>query len=156
MAHGMVGLYVVVLTMGAFFGYIGSAYLSDMLGRKPNFFTYVAGSTAVLCIYMLAPMPDWLCLVMGFPLGFFSQGLYGGMGTFFSELFPTAIRAGGTSFADSAGRLGAASGVAVVGMLAHTLGIGSALLYICLASYGLILIATVLLPDTCARTSIER
>ena len=156
MAHGMVGLYVVVLTMGAFFGYIGSAYLSDMLGRKPNFFTYVAGSTAVLCIYMLAPMPDWLCLVMGFPLGFFSQGLYGGMGTFFSELFPTAIRASGTSFAYSAGRLGAASGVAVVGMLAHTLGIGSALLYICLASYGLILIATVLLPETCARTSIER
>ncbi|GBQ26581.1 MFS transporter [Gluconacetobacter sacchari] len=142
------GLYVIVLTAGAFFGYIGSAYLSDARGRRPNFFIYVTGSIAILTAYLCIPMPGWALLVAGFPLGFFSQGLYGGMGTFFSELFPTQIRASGTSFAYSAGRLGAASGVALVGALAHGIGIGAALLWVCLASYLLVMIATMLLPET--------
>ncbi|MBM9400515.1 MFS transporter [Gluconacetobacter azotocaptans] len=151
LSHGAVGLYVIVLTAGAFAGYIASAYLADARGRRPNFLFYVAGSLLTLLAYLCLPMPPWLLLVAGVPLGFFSQGLYGGMGTFFSELFPTAVRASGTSFAYSAGRLGAASGVAFVGVLAHGYGIGPALLAVCLLSYVLVLVATLLLPETRGR-----
>ena len=36
--------------------------------------------------------------VLGFPLGFFSQGVFSGMGPFLTELFPTRMRGSGHGF----------------------------------------------------------
>jgi hypothetical protein len=53
-----------------------SAWLSDRIGRRLNFILYEVGSIAIVIAYTLLPMGDTLMLVLGFPLGFFSQGVF--------------------------------------------------------------------------------
>jgi hypothetical protein len=43
-------------------------------------------------IYMLAPIDNQVMLVLGFPLGFFANGLFTPMGPYLTELFPTKSR----------------------------------------------------------------
>jgi hypothetical protein len=43
-------------------------------------------------------------LLLGFPLGFFSEGVFSGMGPFLTELFPTRMRGSGQGFSYNFGR----------------------------------------------------
>ena len=81
-----------------------SAWLSDEIGRRRNFFVFAIGSMAAVLLYTLAPISNQQMLVLGFPLGFFASGIFSGMGAFFTELFPTRIRGSGQGFCYNFGR----------------------------------------------------
>ncbi len=145
------GGYVSVLACGAFCGYVAGGHLSDSRGRRQKFLIFAAGSAAVLALYLFAPLGDVNVLLLGLPLGFFSQGSYSSLGLFFSELYPTCIRGSGTSFAYGIGRLGAAAWVVVVGLAAPVVSLGGAIGIACLCCYGLVAVAALLLPETRGR-----
>ena len=142
------GSYVMVVTLGAFCGYICSAYLTDAVGRRRNFLVFAVGCWAIDFAYMLLPVSNGLILVLGFPFGFFTQGIYASLGPYFTELFPTRIRATAQSFAYNFGRSIGALFVAFVALLAEVMPLGQAIGLFSLAGYAVALIATLLLPET--------
>jgi len=142
------GYYVFVVTAGAFVGYIVSAYLSDAIGRRRNFLLFSVGSVAIVALYTYVPVSDPVMLLLGVPLGFFTVGIYSALGPYFTELFPTAVRASGQSFAYNFGRSLGAVVVTLVGMLAQVMPLGEAIGVFALAGYVLAVIATMLLPET--------
>ena len=137
-----------VTTAGAFLGYICSAYLTDRVGRRPNFLFYVFGCLIVDFTYFFVPGSNLLMLLLGVPLGFFSQGIYASLGPYFTELFPTSIRATGQAFAYNFGRTVGATFIAVIGFLAESLPLNWAMGVLSLGGYALAVIATLLLPET--------
>ncbi len=141
--------YVLVVTIGAFFGYVASAYLSDAIGRRRNFMIFSVCSLVIVLIYTWIHASNVVMLLLGLPLGFFAVGVYSSMGPYFTELFPTAIRATGQSFAYNVGRSLGAFFVTFVGMLAQVMPLGQAIGLMSLGGYSLAIVATVLLPETC-------
>ena len=142
------GSYVMVVTVGAFCGYLCSAYLTDAVGRRRNFLLYAVGCWVIDFAYMLLPLDNTAILILGFPFGFFSQGIYASLGPYFTELFPTRIRATGQSFAYNFGRSIGAFFVTIVAYLANVLPLGQAIGVMSLGGYALAIIATLLLPET--------
>lgn len=142
------GSYVMVTTAGAFLGYIVSSYLSDWIGRRPNFLFYVVGCLVVDFVYFFVPGSNVLMLVLGVPLGFFSQGIYASLGPYFTELFPTRVRATGQAFAYNFGRVVGATFIGIIGFMAHTLPLNWAMGVLSLGGYSLAVVAVLLLPET--------
>ncbi len=141
-------MYLAVIIVGSFCGYIVSAYLADRLGRRSNFVLFAIGSVLIVLLYMYLPITDAVMLVLGFPLGFFASGIFSGVGPFFTELFPTPVRGSGQGFAYNFGRGIAALFPLLVGSLSKTLGLGTAVALFAVIAYGLLLIAVLLLPET--------
>ncbi len=101
--------YSLVITLGSFFGFIAGAYLTDAIGRRKNFIFWAITCSCVVVAYTWLPVNDTTMLFLGFPLGFFVCGIYGGIGAYLTELFPTRIRATAQSFTYNFGRaMGAA------------------------------------------------
>lgn len=142
------GSYLGVVIAGSFCGYLVSAYLSDALGRRRNFFVFALGSMAAVLVYTLLPITDAQMLFLGFPLGFFASGIFSGMGAFFTELFPTRIRGSGQGFCYNFGRGVGALFPSVIGFLAATQPLGRAIGLFAAAAYALLFVAAVLLPET--------
>jgi MFS family permease len=144
------GYYVLIVTFGAFCGYIASAYLTDAVGRRRNFVVYAIGCWVVDFFYMYAPLGNTAVLILGFPFGFFTQGIYASLGPYFTELFPTRMRATGQSFAYNFGRSIGACFVLIVGILNHYMPLDRAIGALSLGGYCLTLVAVFLLPETLA------
>jgi len=142
------GSYVMVVTFGAFCGYITSAYLTDAVGRRRNFLIYAVGCWIVDAVYMYAPVGNDAILLLGFPFGFFTQGIYASLGPYFTELFPTPVRASGQSFAYNFGRSIGAFFVTIVSLLAQVMPLGQAIGLLSLGGYALTIAAALLLPET--------
>src|SRR5207302_1911460 len=98
------GAYTGVVIVVSFCGYLVSAWLSDRIGRKRNFYLFALCSMATVLIYTRVEISDRAMLFLGFPLGFFASGIFSGMGAFFTELFPTRIRGSGQGFTYNFGR----------------------------------------------------
>jgi MFS family permease len=145
------GGYLVVLYIGALLGYVTSAYLTDRIGRKLNFGVFALCAVAILEIYTQLAISDSAMLLLGFPLGFFSSGILAGIGSFFSELYPTSIRGSGQAFAFNGGRALGALFPALVGIFANRLPLGTVIGTIGIAPYVLMLLALLLLPETRGR-----
>jgi MFS family permease len=145
------GGYLAVIISGAFAGYLTSAALSDRLGRRPNFLVFAIGSLAIVTLYTQPWVNDSWMLVLGFPLGFFSSGIFSGMGAFYTELFPTALRGSGQGFCYNAGRGVAALFPTLVGVMGATMPLRAAIGMFAAAAYGLLIIAALLLPETRGR-----
>ncbi|HEV3339344.1 MAG TPA: MFS transporter, partial [Pirellulales bacterium] len=87
------------------------------LGRRPTFaiaFFLAAASTAFV-FWNFQTISDvfWMIPIMGFC----QLSLFGGYAIYFPELFPTHLRSTGTSFCYNVGRLVAAAGPSVLGLL---------------------------------------
>jgi len=106
-----------IFNLGAFLGIYAFSYLTDVTGRKPafavSFILALAGTSLVFG--MLHNISDifWMVPIMGFC----QLSLFGGYAIYFPELFPTRLRSTGTSFCYNVGRLAAAAGPFVFGML---------------------------------------
>src|SRR6201999_2650699 len=98
------GSYLMIHILGAFFGFIVGAYLSDLIGRKKTFIVSAVGSVICLIIYLAAPISDGLMLVLGAPLGFILYMMFSAMGPFMTELYPTEVRGAGQGFCYNSGR----------------------------------------------------
>ena len=146
------GSYLLVLILGAFFGFVSGAYLADGIGRKPTFMLSAIGSVVLTIVYLFAPISnDWI-LPVGFLLGYVSLIMFSPMGSFMTELYPTAVRGVGQGFCYNAGRGIGALFPAAVGFLAGRLGLGAAIAVFSLGAYGLMIVALFLLPETRGRS----
>jgi MFS family permease len=145
------GGYLAVIIVGSFAGYLVAAYLNDFWGRRKTFLLYSVNSLAIAFSYMIIPVSDALMLVLGFPLGFFASGIYSGIGPLFTELYPTEVRGSGQGFCFNFGRGIAAAFPLLIGFLSSTLGLGGAIGLFASLAYGLVILMTLLLPETRGR-----
>jgi MFS family permease len=143
--------YLSVIIIGSFIGYLVSAYMSDILGRRRNFFIFAVGSALISVVYTLVDITDAQMLVLGFPLGFFASGIFSGMGAFLTELFPSRVRGTGQGFAYNFGRGIGALFPTLVGYLSGTLSLGAAIGIFAVSAYALVIVAALLLPETQGR-----
>lgn len=143
-----VGTYMTIVTVGSFLGFVGSAYLSDYVGRRWNFIIFSVMAWVLTLGYMYLPLDNWGLLLLSLPFGFFTVGAYSSLGPFFTELFPTAIRGTGQSFAYNFGKGVGAFCVVGVGWLAGSLPLGEAIGAVSLGGYLLAILAAFLLPET--------
>jgi MFS family permease len=113
------GITSLVQNAGAFFGIYAFARLTHVIGRKPSFaisFVLAAVATALTFWYLDA---FWQIFVLIPIMGFCQLALFGGYAIYFPELFPTRLRSTGTSFCYNVGRLVAAAGPSVKGLLTN-------------------------------------
>jgi MFS family permease len=145
------GLYLGVIIVGAFTGYIVGAYLVDQIGRRRTFLLYAIGCLAIVASYTQFDIDNELMLILGLPLGFFSTGVFSGMGPFMTELFPTSARASGQGFAYNFGRAIGAFFPALVGFLSASMTLGHAVGVFAGGAYVLLVVAAYCLPETKGR-----
>jgi MFS family permease len=143
-------LLVVTMQVGTFFGYVSFGYVSDAVGRRRAFVTYILIAALVTLLYGITSNP-WILLVLGPVVAFFGTGFFSGFGTVTAEIYPTSIRAVAQGFTFNVGRLGSAVAPFLVGSMAQTQGFGLA--FSMLAAALLIGAATwIWLPETRGRS----
>jgi len=142
------GGYVAVLVIGSWLGFMTSAYLNDLIGRRRNFVLFALGSVAALAIYLFLPISNALMLWLGAPLGFFSLGVFSGMGPLLTELYPTAVRGSGQGFCYNFGRGLGALFPALVGYLSATMPLAQAIGAFAVSAYAVVVVAALALPET--------
>jgi MFS family permease len=145
------GGFLAVIIIGSFCGYIAGAHMTDRLGRRINLIIFSILSGVSVYFYTQVPLTDAQMLVLGFPLGFSASGIFGGIGAFLTELFPSEIRANGQGFAYNFGRAFGALFPTLVGYLSQTMGLAMAIGIFAGGAYAVVLIATILLPETKGR-----
>jgi MFS family permease len=145
------GGYLAIIIVGSLIGGWTGAWLSDRIGRRANFILFAACSILTVIVYTQIPVDDGMMLFLGFPLGFFSQGVASGMGPFLTELFPTRMRGSGQGFSYNFGRGVGAMSPLFVGMLSATLPLGQSIGVFAVIAYGLLIVAALLLPETRGR-----
>ena len=112
-----IGVTSLVQNAGSFFGIQAFSQLTHRIGRRPAFaiaFVLAAVSTAFTFRFL---DELWQIFVFIPIMGFCQLALFGGYAIYFPELFPTRLRSTGTSFCYNVGRLVAAAGPSVLGLL---------------------------------------
>ena len=145
------GGYLAVIIVGSWLGYVTSAYLSDAIGRRKNFFIFAIGSLLIAIAYTQTEISDAMMLALGFPLGFFASGIFSGMGPVLTELFPTNVRGAGQGFCYNFGRGIAAFFPTLVGMLSASVTLGTAIGIFAAFAYAIVILAALVLPKTRGR-----
>ena len=142
------GAYLFVIITGAFFGYLTAAYLTDAIGRKRTLILFAACSFLAVIFYAGFPISNHLMLVLGFPLGFFPSGSFSPMGAYFSELFPTSMRASGAGFAYNLGRGVGAVFPTLVGYVSGHTSLGTAITLFGSGAFLVMILGVLFLPET--------
>jgi MFS family permease len=145
------GGYLAVVIAGSFAGYLTAAYLTDRIGRKQTLILFAACSLLTVISYTSAPIGDRVMLILGFPLGFFASGSFSPMGAFFTELFPTPLRASGQGFAYNLGRGAGAIFPTFVGFFSARLSLGTSIAAFAVVAYLAMICGVILLPETRGR-----
>lgn len=145
------GAYLCVIILGAFSGYLTAAHLADAIGRKRTLILFAVCSFLAVIFYAAFPISNQLMLVLGFPLGFFPSGSFSPMGAYFSELFPTSMRASGAGFAYNLGRAVGAIFPTLVGYFSSRASLGVAISFFGSAAYLFMILAVLFLPETQGR-----
>lgn len=133
---------------GSFAGYLTSAYFTDLIGRKRTLILFAVCSFITVWLYTTLPISNSLILLLGFPLGFFPSGSFSPMGSFFTELFPTRIRASAQGFSYNLGRGMAALFPAQVGFMVARISLGHAIAVFAMAAYLITAFSVLALPET--------
>lgn len=141
MGHTALDLCVVIV--GSFTGNLSHGHLSDRIGRRITFIGFALCAALAIALYMLIPLGHFGLTLMALPLGFFTSGVYGGVGAILAELFPTLLRGSGQGFTYSFGRGMGAIFPAIVGGIGAYLSLGMAICVFASAAYALAAIAVV-------------
>ncbi|MFI5911844.1 MFS transporter [Dactylosporangium sp. NPDC051541] len=97
------GVWTAVTVVGMACGIFLFGILADRFGRKPTFWVYQAG--AVLSVLLYSTLSSSTALLFGGALmGFFVNGMLGGLGALIAENYPTAIRASAENVLFNIGR----------------------------------------------------
>ncbi|CAN5902588.1 MFS transporter [soil metagenome] len=155
-AQGGVGLststmswFIVAMQVGMWLGYVSFGYISDVVGRKRVYITYLLMASVLLPLYGSMSVPVVLLLLGPF-VAFFGTGFFSGFGAVTAEIYPTAIRASAQGFTYNIGRIASAAAPFTVGRLATTHGFSVAF-SITGAAYLLGAIAWRWIPETGGR-----
>jgi MFS family permease len=145
------GGYLAVIIIGSVIGAWTGAWLNDRVGRRPTFILFAVCSLVAVVGYTQIPLDDAAMLFFGLPLGFFSQGIFAGMGPFLTELFPTRMRGSGQGFSYNFGRGIAAMNPFLVGLLSAQLPLGQSIGVFAAVAYSVMIAAALALPETRGR-----
>ena len=115
------------MQVGAFLGYLLFGFLADRFGRRPVFMIFLIVDAVLVPLYGQLARHEFLLLTIGPFIGFFGHGYFSVFGAMLAELFPTKIRGTAQGFTYNVGRAFSALAPFVVGALADSYGIGSAL-----------------------------
>jgi MFS family permease len=140
--------YLASVIIGSYIGYIVSAYLTDIIGRKLNFILFAFASMVVVLVYTNFPVSNGIMLILGFPLGFSASGVFSGMGSFLTELFPTRIRGSGQGFCYNVGRAIGSVFPFLIGWLGQSFSLGKTVGIFAAVAYGVLILAALSLPET--------
>lgn len=141
--------YLFIMQAGMWVGYVTFGFISDRIGRKKAYVTYLLSAAVLLAVYVSVRNP-MLLLVLGPCVAFAATGYFSGFGAVTAEIYPTAIRATAQGFTYNIGRLASAAAPYLVGTLADTRGFGPALL-ICSAAFTLAAVLWIWIPETKGR-----
>jgi len=139
--------YLLMVIVGSLAGYLVSAWLADVLGRRRSFMAFACCGAVLILIYTRMPVSGGMLLI-GFPLGFFVLGIFSGMGACFAELFPGEVRGSGQGFCYSTGRAIGAACPALIGAWSAHVSLGQSIGAMTTASYALVVISAWALPET--------
>lgn len=149
-----VGYFMFAFTTGSFFGYLSAAYLSDAIGRRRNFLFFVILNWVTIPLFFYLPISSPIVVViLLFMAGFACLGAYAAVGPYFTELFPTRVRANGQGFSYNVGRAVGALFPAIVGLLSSQgyMELREAIAIMAMGAYVCVLTAVILLPETQGR-----
>lgn len=141
--------FVVAMQVGMWFGYVTFGYVSDWVGRRRAYVTYVLAAAALIALYLSVRVPLVLLLLGPF-VAFFATGYFSGFGAITAELYPTSIRATAQGFTYNIGRVASAIAPFAVGSLAQTRGFSAALM-MCSAAFVLAAVFWIWIPETRGR-----
>ncbi len=148
LGHYAMGL-LIFMQVGMWFGYVTFGYISDALGRKRTYVTYLAAAAALIMAYTLTRNP-WVLFALGPFVAFFGTGYFSGFGAVTAEIYPTAIRSTAQGFTYNVGRIASAVAPWTVGRLAETHGFSLAFPVIA-AAFALAALTWVWIPETKGR-----
>jgi len=139
--------WLIVLQIGAFFGYISFGWIADRIGRRPAFTFFMIAAALLVPLFAFKARTPATLLTLGPLVGFFAHGYFSLFGAMLAELFPTRIRGSAQGFCYNGGRLASAAAPYAIGAAAATHGLG---LVISAASlfFGLGAVLVWLLPET--------
>jgi len=116
---------VVAMQVGMWLGYVSFGYISDFIGRKRVYVTYLVMASLLLPLYGSMKSPLAL-LLLGPLVAFFGTGFFSGFGAVTAEVYPTTIRATAQGFTYNLGRIASAAAPFTVGTLATSRGFSAA------------------------------
>jgi MFS family permease len=155
-AQGGIGLgtqtmswFIVAMQIGMWVGYVSFGYITDSIGRKRVYITYLVIASLLLPLYgsMSRPM---VLLLLGPLVAFFGTGFFSGFGAVTAEVYPTAIRATAQGFTYNLGRVASAAAPFTIGRLATSHGFSYAFT-VAGAVYLLGALAWAFIPETRGR-----
>jgi MFS family permease len=149
LAGGVASAFVAIMQVGMWIGYVTFGFVSDRVGRKRTYVTYLLAAAVLLALYVTIRVPLAL-LMLGPFVAFAATGYFSGFGAVTAELYPTSIRATAQGFTYNTGRLVSALAPLTVGTLAQTHGFGTALL-VCSAAFVLAALFWIWIPETRGR-----
>lgn len=147
-----VSLFMTVLNLGMFLGYIAFGWLADRIGKKYALLLSMFGTGLLMPLYGLATNQTML-LWLG-PLYAFFMTFAGLFGSYMGELYPTEIRTTGAGFCFNVGRGVSAFAPMILGSIAATSSLSVGLI----VSGGIFLLAGVFmlfLPKTEGTTTVR-
>jgi MFS family permease len=139
-------LWLVVMGVGKWFGYVLFGYFADAAGRRATYIAYLVAAAALVPVFASLTSPAAL-LVVGPLVAFFGTGYFSGFGAIASELFPTDVRGTAMGLTYNLGRAASAFAPALTGALAVGYGLGAAFL-VTSASFLVAAALALLLPET--------
>jgi putative MFS transporter len=117
--------YTVMISLAGIPGFIASAHLLEVWGRKPTLVLMLLGSAASAFMYghTAANVGSQVQLIaFGLCMQFFMFGMWSVLYAYTPELYPTRARATGSGFASSIGRLGSLLGPMIIGVVLPSTG----------------------------------
>ena len=150
MSASLTTLLVVTMQAGTFLGYVSFGYVSDAVGRRKSFVTYLVAAAALILVYSVVTRVG-LLLALGTLVAFFGTGFFSGFGAVTAEIYPTAIRATAQGFTFNMGRFGSAVAPFLIGSLAQTHGFASAFALLA-AAFAAGALTWIWLPETRGRS----
>jgi len=123
---GVVGSvqWIVLLQIGAYFGYLTFGFIAERLGRRNTFVLYMLCAAALAPAYGLMARNPTVLLVLSPVLGYFGHGYFSLFGGLVAEQYPAAVRATGHGTSYNAGRMVGAIGPYTIGAIATLPGVG--------------------------------
>jgi MFS family permease len=119
--------WLILLQVGAFFGYVSFGWFADRFGRRLAFTAFMIAAAAVVPLFAFGARSPLTLLIIGPLVGYFCHGYFSLFGAMLAELFPTRIRASAQGFCYNAGRLASAAAPLAIGAAAQKHGLGLAI-----------------------------
>jgi MFS family permease len=139
-------MWLIVMGVGKWFGYVLFGFFADAAGRRKSYVTYLLAAAALVPLYGMTKSPAWL-LTLGPLVAFFGTGYFSGFGAIASELFPTEVRATAMGISYNIGRTFAALAPVAVGLLGTRHGLGPAF-FLQAGAFFLAALLALALPET--------